>query len=297
VRFYLKTLTFGLIVVGLLLTGWGDLNAQKADDNKANPGAKQLLGLFIGTLKVADLMLLNDGGAISGTLIGEEFAVTLAGSGETVNYERSDVASISFGESTDSILLTQGDLILGIVEAESFSLMTRDGSEVIVAKNDLALTAFQFGAISKSTFSKIFDGLQAQNIYGLFAQTLSTYDLVMYRDGRIWSGYLLNNTFTFHTKSFGTITLSDKDMSGIKLTTDTTIGQDYVTLKTGDVVDGQLDDASLPRFEPIALVDTLGQSLIQILQREDVVFVTYRQLASTFGGGGSGPGFGGGSGK
>jgi hypothetical protein len=297
VRLHLRTVTLSLIIIGLILTGWVDLNAQKADDNKANPGAKQLLSLFIGTLKVADLMLLNDGGAISGALMGEEFVVTLADSGETINYARSDVASISFGESTDSILLTQGDLILGTVEAESFSLMTRDGSEVIVAKNDLALTAFQFGAISKSTFSRIFDGLQAQNIYGLFAQTLITYDLVMYRDGRIWSGNLLNDAFTFHSKSFGTITLNDEDMSGIKLTTDPAIGQDYVTLKTGDVVDGRLDDASLPLFEPIALVDTVGQPLIQILQREDVVFVTYRQLASAFGGGGSSPGFGGGSGK
>lgn len=267
-------------------------------------GPRGLLESFFRALGSGDLALLKGGGAISGTIQGNQFTVQLA-SGQTQTLMRSQIGSILFGD-TDQLVLTDGSTLSGSVAGDSFSISTQ-GNTLTIPVDQIQLTIFKLdlptpGAAGQPNqvrpnlgLFRVLQGLQAQNIFGLFAQTLSTYDIAMFADGQIWSGGVLNESFVFNTTLFGTLTVNAADLNAIELASQD--GQsDFIYLKTGDRLSGTLDEASMPQFQPVGLVDANGAQVTLTLARDQVLRVNFRQPASAFGGG-QGPGFGGGPGK
>jgi len=85
-------------------------------------------------------------------------------------------------------------------------------------------------------------------------------------------------------------------VASIRLASDAS-GTDFISLKTGDRISGQLDESSNIQFQPLGLTDDQGNPVTLTLQRGQISTISFRLPASAFGGGGNGPGFGGGPGK
>ncbi|HEY5595787.1 MAG TPA: hypothetical protein VIL47_00795 [Candidatus Bipolaricaulota bacterium] len=306
-RYTVKAVAVALLSAFILGSGASQLQAQEVVQVQIGgpgTGPRGLLESFFRALGSGDLALLKGGGAISGTIQGDQFTVQLT-SGQTQTLTRSQIGSILFGE-TDQLVLTDGSTLSGSVAGDSFSISSQ-GNTLTIPADDIQLTIFKLdlptpdaagqhvqGRPNLGLF-RVLHGLQAQNIFGLLAQTLSTYDMAMFADGQVWSGGVLNESFVFNTALFGALTVKAADLNGIELASEE--GQsDFISLKTGDRLSGTLDDASLVQFQPIGLVDESGAQVTLTLERGQVSRVSFRQPASAFGGG-QGPGFGGGPGK
>jgi len=297
--------TVGLLLLALLVSGVSEVSqAQFAGPPR---GARQLLGAFFNAMRSGDLALLTNGGAISGQLQGASFTLTPAGSGQDQVYQRDELATITFGDPIDQVLLTNGDLVSGEVRMDAFSLETPEGSQLSLPTDKLQLALFQLDLPDPATvrggqrpdrsFFALFRGLQAQNLFQRFAQTLTRFDLIAFPDGRLWSGDVQNAEILFHSNAFGTLTVGADNLSSIELSPDLEESDDFITLKAGDRVSGRIDPDSLIRFQPVGLADEGGNPVTLALERGEASLISFRQPASAFGSGGGGPGFGGGPGS
>lgn len=292
----IRLIALGLLAGAVLLGSVGDLYAQQGGP----PGARGLLRSFFQAMGTADLVLLKNGGAISGTIQGDAFNIALD-SDQARTLARDEIASIIFGE-TDQLVLSSGDTLSGVLEIDSLSLISSEGSELAIPKAEILMTIFKLdlptpgqGRGPSPALFRVFRGLQAQNIFGLFAQSLSAFDMAVFPDRQLWSGTILNEEFVFQSNSFGTLTFAAGDLSSIELAAEED-QSDFISLKTGDRLSGMLAADSMIQFQPAGLVDEDGQQITLTLERGTVAQVSFRQPASAFGGGGRGPGFGGGTG-
>jgi len=297
--------TVGLLLLALLVSGVSEVSqAQFAGPPR---GARQLLGSFFNAMRSGDLALLTNGGAISGRLQDESFTLSPADAGQDQVYGRDELATITFGDPIDQVLLTNGDLLAGEVRADALSLATPEGSQLNLPTDEVQLALFQLdlpdpaavrrGQRPDRAFFALFQGLQAQNLFQRFAQTLTNFDLIAFPDGRLWSGAVQNAEILFHSNAFGTLTVGADTLSSIELSPDLEESDDFITLKAGDRVSGRIDPGSLIRFQPVGLVDEGGNPVTLTLARGEASLISFRQPASAFGSGGGGPGFGGGPGS
>ncbi len=307
----IPVVTVGLLLLALLVGGASEVSqAQFAGPPR---GARQLLGAFFGAVQVGDLALLSNGGVISGSVQGESFTVTLSESGQQQVYQRSDLATITFGDPADQVLLLNGSLVAGELQLDALALRTPEGSQLSLSVDELQLALFQLdlpsprarpqpgqqptGERPNRAFFALFQGLQAQNLFARFAQSLVNFDMIAFADGKLWSGAVQNAEILFHSNTFGTLTIGADDLSSIELSADLEEADDFVTLKSGDRVSGRIDADSLIRFQPVGLVDEGGNPATLTLARGEASLISFRQPASAFGSGGGGPGFGGGPGS
>jgi hypothetical protein len=301
VKVSLITLALGALLFGAV----ADFSAQAQQGG--GPGARTLLRSFFQAMGAGDLALLKNGGAISGTIMNDEFVVTLD-SGETQNLTRDGLTSILFNDTSVQLITSDGTVLNGTLATDNLTISPSSGDDLIIAKQDIQLTVFQLdfpqpqqgggrptGAPNRAFF-QVFQGLQSQNIFGLFALSLTSFDMAVFPGGRIWSGAILNEEFEFQSSIFGTLNLTSDLVSSIQLGTEE--GEsDFITLTTGDRISGMLSDASEIQFQPVGLVDGSGNPTTLTLERGQFSQVSFRQPASAFGGGGNGPGFGGGPGN
>jgi len=300
-----RALTLGTLLLSLLFGGFIEVSSLAQPPAGGGPGpatgARQLLRSFFLAMGSSDLALLKNGGAISGTLQGDAFKVTL-NSGKIRTLAHDDIAAITFG-TTDQLVLSGGDTINGVLETDTLSIQTSQGSQLSLPKDEIQMAIFQLdlptpGAGHRPNIGlfRVFQGLRSQNIFGLFAQALSSFDLAVFPGGQLWSGTVLNSEFSFTSALFGELSFSTAELSAIELAAEAGTS-DFITLKTGDRLSGTIAEGSQIQFQPAGLVDENGAPVTLTLERGSVSQVTFRQPASAFGGGGHGPGFGGGPGK
>lgn len=292
-------LLLGVLTLGLV----ADFAAQAQQGGGGpGPGARGLLRSFFQAMGSGDLALLKNGAAISGSVQGDEFVVNLE-SGEAQTIARADIATISFGE-PDQLLLTAGETLRGSFASDSLDVVTSSGNQLTIAKEEIQLTIFQLNLPQPGQnrrpdpqLFQIFQGLQAQNIFGLFAQALTTFDMAVFPNGQIWSGVVLNEQISFTSTIFGTLTVNAADLSSIQFASEE--GEsDFISLKTGDRLSGTIAEDTLIQFQPAGLVDENGAPVTLTLEGGGSIRqVNFRQPASAFGGGGRGPGLGGGPGN
>ena len=299
-----RALAVGLLLGVFLLAGVTDLTSQAQQNpppSSGAPGARQLIRSFFFAMGSADLVLLKDGGAISGAIQNDQLQITLSSGGSKL-LKRGDIALISFGEKTDQLVLTNGDLLSGKVQAASLQLTTPNGAALDLPTPTIATMVFKLDlptaghrpANPRALF-KLFRSLQSQNIFGLFAKSLTSFDLAVFPNRELWSGKVTNKQFVFNTTLFGTLTFKAADVAAIELASDPKSGSDFITLKSGDRLSGALDEKSAIQFQPVGFT-AQAQSASLTLKRGEVTQVVFRLPASAFGGG-HGPGFQGGQGK
>lgn len=296
----------GVVLGLLLLTGWTSGVSQAQPALGGPGGARQAFESFHRALTAGDLILLTNSAAISGTVQGDQFTFNVSPSGQSRTLNRSEIALISFGEQSDLLVLTSGDTLTGTAQIDQLTLTLSTGAEVTIPKSETKLTIFKLNLPSPTSgppsegdrmaMFRIMHGLQSQNLFALFVKALTTYDLAVFSNQQIWSGAIVNQQFVFHTTLFGTVTLKASDVTSIELAADLTAGSDFINLKTGDRISGELDEDSSIQFQPVGLKDDQGQPVTLTLKRGEVSRVSFRLPASAFGGG-QGPGFGGGPGR
>lgn len=308
-----RTISIGLLLGALLLSGVASLSAQaqqqpNPQQSTGAPGARQALESFFRALSAGDLVLLKSGGALSGTVQGDQFVVNLS-SGQSQTLKHSDIALMSFGDKTDQVVLMDGSQVSGSVQLDQLSTQLPNGAQMTVSKSNIAMTIFKLplpteggGQQGSSTtpqqrqcLFKLFRGLQAQGIFGLFAKSLTGFDLAVFPNQEVVSGAIANQQFIFNSALFGKLTLKASDVAEIDLAPSGSSNPDFITLKTGDKLSGTLDTQSAIQFQPVGLTDAQGQPVTLTFNRGDVSRVVTRLPASAFGGG-KGPGFQGGPG-
>ncbi len=296
----------GVVLAVLLLAGWTSGVSQPQHAPGGPGGARQAFESFFRAMLAGDLALLINGAALSGTVQGDQFTFNVSPSGQSRTLNRSEIALINFGEQSDQLVLTSGDTLTGRAQIDPLALTLPTGAEVTIPKSETRLTIFKLNLptptggppseADRMAMFRIMHGLQSQNLFALFVKALTTYDLAVFSNQQVWSGAILNQQFVFHTTLFGTVTLKASDVTSIELTTDTSTGRDFISLKTGDRISGELDEDSSIQFQPVGLKDDQGQPVTLTLKRGEVSRVSFRLPASAFGGG-QGPGFGGGPGR
>jgi len=312
-----RIVSLGLLLGVLFLSGLTNLSAeaQQAGPPGGAPGARSLLESFFETLTAGDLVLLKQGGALSGAVQGDQFQIVPdAGptSGQPQAVDRSKLAFMSFGDKSDELILTSGDILTGTVQLDSLAmtLPVQTQSQVAIPKAQIAATFFKINLPSRGPGNgppeggppnqqlfQLFRSLRTQNLQTLFAKTLTSYDLAIFPNRQLLSGKIVNQQFVFHSTIFGTLTVKASDLASIQLApAGSTSVTDFLIFKTGDRISGTLDDQSAVQFQPVALTDAQGQQLTITLQRGNVNQVVFHLPASAFGGG-RGPGFQGGPGR
>jgi|GEM_PF-5236895 len=301
-KFNQRTVVLGLMMAVLLFGSLVAVHAQPPGGG-GPAGPRQLLRSFFQAMGAADLMLLKNGAAISGTINGDEFSLTQADSGQLKTLTREDIASITVGSGADQVMLSDGTVLNGVLETDALAITSANGTELMVSKDEIALTIFKLdlprpgsGQRPNQRLFSIFHGLQSQNIFGLFAQSLSTFDMAVFPGNAIWSGTVLNTEFVLNSNIFGTLTFTSDLVSSVEFAAEE--GQsDFVSLNTGDRISGTLAEDSQIQFQPVGMVDENGAPVTLTLNRGDVIRVSFQQPASAFGSGGRGPGLGGGPGN
>jgi hypothetical protein len=279
----------------------------------------QSLDSFFRALAAGDLVLLKAGGALSGTVQGDQFTVNPS-SGQPQTLTKANIALMSFGDKTDQVVLMSGDLVSGSVQIDSLSVTLPTGAQVSIPKAQIATTTFKITPPSpppaagsqpsqnQQQFFKLMRSLQSQNLFALFAKSLTSYDLMIFPSQQpqstnappsnpLLSGKIVNAQIIFKSTLFGSLTFKAGDVARIELAAaDANAGSDFITLKTVDRLSGTLDDSNPIQFQPVATTNSQGQPVTLTFKRGDVSEVVFRLLASAFGGG-KGPGFQGGPGK
>ena len=314
-----RTFTLGLVLAAMVFGGASSQLASAQPpglggegERPGTPGSRQSMDVFFRAMFSGDLLLLKDGGALSGTLAGDEFRMT-PDTGETTTYARDQIAMVSLGDTSDQVVLTNGETVSGQFGDATLTVTLPSGTEASIQRGQLAAMILQLNPPGqpgqgpdqgqpsqqeRQAFFQIMRGLQSQNLFAVFAKALTTYDTVLFNNGQIMSGQITNESFTFDSPTFGTFTMPKDNVSQIELaeSADEANG-DAITLKTGDRVTGTLAENSLPQFEPASIVSEDGQPSATTLERGQIDRVVFRLPASAFGGGGRGPGIGGGPGN
>lgn len=307
-----RTISIGLLLGALLLSGLAGLSAQAQQSpppSTGAPGARQALESFFRALSAGDLVLLKGGGALSGTVQGDQFVVNLS-SGQSQTLKHSDIALMSFGDKTDQVVLMDGSQVSGSVQIDKLSTQLPTGAQMTVPKSQVAMMIFKLPLPAegpqgqqgssmtpqqRQSLMKLFRGLQAQGIFGLFAKSLTSFDLAVFPNQELVSGAIVNQQFVFNSALFGKLTFKPSDVAEIDLAPSGSSNPDFITLKTGDKLSGTLDDQNAIQFQPVGLTDAQGQPVTLTFKHGDVAKVISRLPASAFGGG-KGPGFQGGPG-
>ncbi len=134
------------LLIGLLFLGGFVSALAQAQQNptppSGAPGARQSLGTFFEAMGAGDLVLLKAGGALSGTVQGDQFTVnTTAGQSQTL--KRTDIAFMSFGDKSDQVGLMTGDVVTGSVQVDSLSITLPTAAQITLQKAQIETTVFK----------------------------------------------------------------------------------------------------------------------------------------------------------
>jgi hypothetical protein len=309
-----RSIAISLLIGALALSGLAYLSTQaQQGPGPGAPGARQALESFFEAMGAGDFVLLKAGGALSGTVAGDQFTIVQSPSGKPQTLTRANIAFMSFGDKSDVVGLMTGDVVSGLVQVDSLSitLPVQTQSQVVIPKAQVATAVFKINlpgeggrqgpggppsGQNQQQLFKLFRSLQSQNLFALFAKSLTSYDLAVFSNRQVLSGKIVNPQIIFNSALFGKLTFKASDVASIQLAPSGISTPDFITLKTGDRLTGTVDDQNAVQFQPVALTDGQGQPMTVTFKHGDVSEIVFRLPASAFGGG-KGPGFQGGPGR
>jgi len=292
-----------LVAVLFVLPAWGQEEVHvEVDVGPGAPGASSLMRYFFTAMFQNDLVILNDFGVIAGALSFESLQITVE-EGAARPLAADELASLQFGAS-DRAALVGEEVLVGKLSIVGMRIAGPGGATVELPREALHTVLFKPKPVEhviqgeegerRVVMVQATGSLTLQNLPAMFAQSLSTHDLAVFRDGRVWSGAFPGQEVVFESGLFGRFTFPLERVALLELAADPEVESDFVTLKTGDRLSGTLvGEVALP-FSPVAPASDSDDALS--LTRESVRQIVFRQPASAFGGG-RGPGFGGGPGK
>ncbi len=202
---------------------------------------------FLGALTESDMVLLINGGVVSGALMEEMFPFEMQGN--LSSFKRDDVIFILVGQGaneSDRLLKGSGELLSGRLRLDRIRMKTVTGEQIALEKAQLRATVLQLRPDtekeSKDTENdkarKIFQGPVGSALFSLMLQSPTQGDLVVMTDrGLMLSVAILEETFVFQPQGQARVVNVKKDDIAALF-----IGPplDWVILKTGNVLQGTL---------------------------------------------------------
>ena len=242
--------------------------------------------MLFNSLRADDLVVLQNGSLVSGTVEQEEFTV----GGKTLS--RDKLLLISWGAAgeaaespTARVLLKDGSQVQGALQASSIAVKLPTGEEMnlpiaqlrgIIFKVELPQNAQpeQF----HSTFFALFNGLQGNVLLRAILQGLQKFDLLILPQGALLSANIENEKFTLDSPIFGIHAFAVADIAMI------VFGKpDQLTLRTGDRVSGTVTPDGDGKIRATAVAIT-GSTLS--LAKNELQAVLFKLPVGALGGGG-----------
>ncbi|MGQ9477250.1 MAG: hypothetical protein ACUVRH_02010 [Candidatus Bipolaricaulia bacterium] len=282
---------FGVLSGGLLL---GQTEAATAQPFVVGPRGP-LMELFR-SLQAGDLVLLQNGGLVSGTVQQQEFTI-----GSKI-ITRDKILLIAWpaggaaGPGPAQVYLKDGSQVQGVLQTSSITEKLPTGEELslpitqlrgIIFKIELPATPSpgQEGTPpsqeqlrrAQSTLFPLFSGLQGSALLQAILEGLQKFDLLIFPNGQVLSGSIENKTFTLVSSIFGSHTLAVADLAQIIFD-----DPDVVVLRIGDRVSGSVTPDGDGRIR--ATLAATGSAVS--LAKTELGGLTFKLPAGPLGGGG-----------
>lgn len=288
----LKKISMLLLVMtlfGVLIGGSPPLGQAQPEMPEGGPVASRgpRMGFFtlFNTLRAGDLVILQNGGQLGGTVEQENFTI----SNRTIS--RDEILLISWGAAgeaaeespTAKVLLKDGSQLQGTLESSSITVRLSIGESVTLAQGQLRGIIFQLelpeGAQMRrlhETIYPLFRGLQGTALLQVILEGLQKFDLLIFPDGGVLSVDIENEEFTLDSPIFGVYTLAVADIAQIIFD-----DPDWLVLKIGDQVSGTVTPDGGGAVRATAIT---GSALS--LTKDELGGITFRLPEGSLGGGG-----------
>lgn len=285
---------FGAISSGLVLG-----QTEAASDQPLVVGVSGPLMKLFRSLQAGDLVLLQNGGLVSGTVQQQEFTIDDRSiSKDKILLIAWGVASATEmeGESpTAQVYLKDGTQVQGVLQTSSITEKLPMGEELslpipqlrgIIFKIELPAppSPSQEGTPpsqdqlrrAQSTLFPLFSGLQGSALLQAILEGLQKFDLLVFPDGQVLSGSIENKTFTLESPIFGSHNLAVTDLAQIIFD-----DPDMVVLRIGDRVSGTVTPDGDGKIRA-----TLATGSAVSLAKTELGGITFKLPAGPLGGGG-----------
>lgn len=303
-KMFRKLMAFSAVVAlavalsGGLLLGQTEAGAEVAQPFVVGPRGP-FMELFR-SLGAGDLVLLQNGGLVSGTVQQQEFTIgNQPISRDKILLIAWGVASATTSERpTAQVYLKDGTQVQGVLQESGITETLPTGEQVslpitqlrgIIFKVELpepsappapgeAGTALSQEQVRRAqgTLFPLFSGLQGSALFQAILEGLQKFDLLVFPNGQVLSGSIENKTFTLVSSIFGSHTLAVTDLSQIIFD-----DPDRVVLRIGDQVSGTVTPDGDGRIRA-----TLASGSSVSLAKGDLGGITFKLPTSAMGGGG-----------
>lgn len=246
------------------------------------------------SLQAGDLVLLQNGGLLSGTVQQEEFTID----DRTISKDKIlliawGVASATEmeGESpTAQVYLKDGTQLQGVLQVSSIAETLPTGEELSLPISQLRALIFKVEVglpespapsqeareqVRQALFP-LFSGLQGSALFQAILEGLQKFDLLVFSNGQVLSGSIENKTFTLVSSIFGSHTLAVTDLAQIIFD-----DPDMVVLRIGDQVSGTVTPDGDGKIRA-----TLATGSAVSLAKTELGGITFKLPTSPLGGGG-----------
>lgn len=247
----------GMLLGILLLMQSPVLEAPAQGQEPEGPGidCRAAAGLYMTAITRNDLLLLANGGVVSGKVLAAAFPFQPT-SGSAVELKRKDLLVITFGQTPkepDRVLKAAGELLSGQLQLNSVEVKLFSGEQVTLPRSQIDAIVFQ-----ADEPLLIFRGPFGSALRSRLLQSLTKTDLVAIRgeaSGQglgggveaLLSASLLDKEFPF-VEASGQRRSIPKEQTAV-LTISDQPGSDLALLKTGGVLRGTLEIDTL-RLQP-----------------------------------------------
>lgn len=266
-------------------------------------GGRFFFGFVLGALQRADLIVLTNGGQLSGTL--SEPALTVSSQFGTEDFPREELSSLVLDtvfrsgapSRNDQIFLKSGDRLVGRVEAEAFQIVVPGGETIALPRERVAAIFFKVDlpsdADDRERFRALratFRGVQSNTVLrGLMRLGFQQFDLAIRADGLLESVRLQAEGLSVDSERFGTLQFALEEVAAAIFDEPSRL-----VLRTGDQVQGPIRVADAEAAETFPAVRAYDGAAVAF-RAEELRALVIHLPAGSFGSGG--PGFQGGPGK
>ena len=267
---------------------WGSSDVQAQEDSAITFGPRDILPMFLRSLRTADLIILKDGSVLSGRVLTEEFTIEL--SSGTRALSREDLVAIvfesGFRDALDGLFLKNGEKLTGRLTVEQLNAETTLLGETTFGADVLHFVLFQLPLKGQRPPNPVLFFRQIVGFLNPLLVSVTKFDTLVFPDGRVVSIETQNRdelAFTITSSIFGTFTFTPEQIAWVEFGREPN-QPDRLTLKNGDRISGTIV-VSGPLQGTLPLLGT-SFTLSEEEMRAELVRIIFKVPVRLLGGGG-----------
>jgi hypothetical protein len=287
-RAFKSSLVVFLTATLFLSLPWGLPSLQAQEDTAVTFGPRDILPMFLHSLRTVDLMILKDGSVLSGTVLTEEFTIEM--SSGTRALSREELVAIIFEsglrDALDRLFLKNGEKLTGRLTVEQLNAETTLLGEATLSADVLRFVLFQLSLEGQRPQNPALFFRQIVGFLNPLLVSVTKFDTLVFPDGQVVSIETQNRdelAFTITSSIFGTFTFTPEQIAWVEF------GQgpnqsDRLVLKNGDRISGTIA-VSGPLQGALPLLGT-SFTLNEAEMRAELVRIIFKVPVRLLGGGG-----------